>query len=108
MRLRWLRASCLRQKADFHSIQAWRGSREISPPLLMLYFPIVIDGRIVIRDPAFVLRIVEAIGHIYQQRIFVSDHFIPVSHTGRNENLPWTKITGVNGIARAKGGRFRT
>lgn len=56
--------------------------------LLMLNFPIVINPGIVVRDPALVARVVEAVGQINQNARIRSDHFVSVRHSRRNQQLP--------------------
>src|SRR5579859_3331011 len=73
--------------------------------LLVLCLPVVMDRLIVVRNPAFVLRIMKLIGHIDQQGFLTADHFVAMSNTGRNEDLPRAQGPDVECIAQTKSGR---
>src|SRR5690348_10677946 len=70
--------------------------------LLVLRFPVVIEGGVVIRNAPLVLGVVETVGHVNQQRGFAADHFISMAHARRDENLPRTQRPDVEGIAAAE------
>src|SRR5579863_7455532 len=68
---------------------------------LMLRFPIVLNTRIVVGNAAFVLRIVEAVGHIHQDGGLGADHFVAMSDPRRYQNLPRAQGAEVQGVASA-------
>src|ERR1022692_340621 len=63
--------------------------------LFVLQLPVVIDIRVVVRNSTLIRRIIEAIREVDQQSGFGAQHLIPVSHTGRNAQLPGTQRADV-------------
>jgi hypothetical protein len=62
---------------------AW--TKASNPGLFVLGFPLVLDFGIVVRNAAFIGRIVEAVRQINQQRSFRSDHLIAMGDARRNQ-----------------------
>src|ERR1700680_526982 len=72
--------------------------------LFVLGFPIVIDAGLIIGRAALVGGIIKTVGHVDQQGRIAADHFIPMRHAGRNQDLPGSEHAGVNRVALAEGG----
>src|ERR1019366_1677629 len=79
---------------------------ESNAHLFMLQFPVVVQLRIVVRDPAFVGGVVEPVGGVDQHGRSHAEDFVAVRDAGRNQNLPWPEVARVDGVAVSPGGRF--
>src|SRR3954454_18910810 len=74
----------------------------------MLQLPVVGKLGLVIRDPAFVLRVVDLTSDVNEHGRIGADHFVPMCDTRRNQYLPWPERTGIQSVLYPEGARFRT
>lgn len=79
--------------------------RVAAPELFVLKRPVVIEALVVMGQPAFILRTVEATGHVDEARCRVADHFVSMRHARRYQDLPRPVDADVQRILRAERGR---
>src|SRR5712692_1900088 len=77
-----------------------------TPVSLVLRLPVVVQAGVVVREAAFIRRVVEAIGDVDQHGRIGADHLVAVPDSGRNQELP--RLQGSNEERVAHPERLRT
>src|SRR6266436_431794 len=92
-----------------HSCSRALPSRPVAPItktrmliLFVLSFPIVSNIRMIVREPALVLRVVIAVGEVDQLRGLGAKDFVPVTNSRRNQDFPGLELADIERIDQAE------